>query len=256
MGVQWGRFGSQKGDSGLYSSPFPGEGGTTIKRFYGLSSVVWALLAVFTLGGGLALADSLKGKVKKHVYYSPAKNFTVPIPSGIGMRLNDGFEAGAGGVSMGGVSFHDDFGKLMVIQYTMMPDQVMAKLQAPDTREEALKGWLHEGAMPAWYLRASPQSRVIHEEMGTFEGMPVLLAMAFIPQGSTVSVTENGIEKRLDSRRGLVIFQRGKFVYVLSTETMNTFAAAMGNAETEPGEGWQKFADGLKPFFRSIVFTD
>ena len=81
----------------------------------------------------------------------------------------------------------------------MIPDQAVEKFQAPDTREEALKGWLHDGAMPFWYLRASPQSRITNEAMGTFEGMPILLAVVVIPEGSRLLTTAT--KKNMDSRR-------------------------------------------------------
>ena len=51
-----------------------------MKRDCRLPWLGWALLFIALAGG--ASAASLKGKVKSHVYYSPANNFTVPVPSG------------------------------------------------------------------------------------------------------------------------------------------------------------------------------
>ncbi len=218
----------------------------------------WAVLFVVSLAVGLGFAGSLQGKVKSHVYYSPANNFTVPIPHGTSQkwsRVEDSFssDGGPGGRPVGVVSFPDDAGFLLGIHYTMMPEQAMARLQAPDTREEALKAWLHEGAMPFWYLRASPQSRITREAMSTFEGMPVLLAMVVIPEGSAVMTTAT--QKRMDSRLGLIIFPKGQFVYLLSTETVTAMGLASGSTEAaKSDEGWQKFAGGQASFYRSIAF--
>lgn len=107
--------------------------------------------------------------------------------------------------------------------------------------------------MPFWYLRVSPPSRIISEAMGTFEGMPVLLAVVVIPEASGLVTTAT--QKRMDSRRGLVIFPRGQFVYLLSAETVTAFGLASGNAQTEAAEDWQKFVGGLTTFYKSIVFT-
>ena len=114
----------------------------------------------------------------------------------------------------------------------MIPDQAVEKFQAPDTREEALKGWLHDGAMPFWYLRASPQSRITNEAMGTFEGMPILLAVVVIPEGSRLLTTAT--KKNMDSRRGLIIFPKGKFVYLLSTETVTAMGLTSGRPRRTP----------------------
>lgn len=142
----------------------------------------------------MAFATSLKGKVENHVYYSPANNFTVAVPSGTfqkWMRAEANFssDGGPGGIPIGVVSFSGDAGESIGIHYTRIPDQSMARLQSQDTREAALKGWLREGAMPFWYLSVSAQSRVVHEEITTLEGMPVLLAVVVIPEGSGLLTT-------------------------------------------------------------------
>lgn len=63
----------------------------------------WAVLFVVSLAVGLGFAGSLQGKVKSHVYYSPASNFMVPIPPGTSQkwsRVEDSFssDGGPGGV--------------------------------------------------------------------------------------------------------------------------------------------------------------
>jgi hypothetical protein len=76
-----------------------------VKRFRGLPVRGWAVLFIIPFVVGLAFAGSLKGKVKSHVYYSPANNFTVPVPSGTFQkwsRVEDNFssDGGPGGVRL------------------------------------------------------------------------------------------------------------------------------------------------------------
>jgi hypothetical protein len=228
-----------------------------MKRCCARCLLVRALLFILVLGSGVTFAASLKGKVKNHVYYSPVNNFTVPVPPGTFQkwaRVNDNFssDGGPSGLPVGVVSFPDDAGELIGIQYTRMPDGSMLRLQAPDTREEALKTWLHGGAMPFWYLRVSPQSRIVHEAMATFEGMPVLLAVVVVPEAS--ELMDMATHKAMDSRRGLVIFPRGQFVYLLSIEMTTALSFGRGNPQAESDDDWQKFAGKLTGFYKSIVF--
>jgi hypothetical protein len=112
-----------------------------------------------------------------------------------------------------------------------------------------IKAW---ATRPYWYLRVSQQSRIVHEVMGTFEGMPVLLAVVMVPEAS--DLMDTATHKLMDSRRGLVIFPRGQFVYLLSIEMTTAFSVGRGNAQSESDEDWQKFAGRLTGFYKSIVF--
>ena len=214
--------------------------------------VFLSAMCIFALVATTIFASSLKGKIKKNVYYSPANNFSVPVPPGMGMRVNDGYDKSG----TGAVSFHDDFGRQMGIHYMPVPAEVLPSLTSPDTREAALKGWLREGAMKTWFLPAIPKARVIHEEMDAFEGILALKAMVSLPEGSTTTVMDSRGQRRLDSYRELIIFPKGKYVYMLTTETVTGFMAALPDSQKEPGEDWAKFAEGTKPFYKTIVFTE
>jgi hypothetical protein len=233
-----------------------------MKRLGSFRLPVWALLSILFLGCGVTSAASLKGKVKNHVYYSPANNFTVPVPAGSmfqkWMTVDDDFKKdhATGDLPVGSVSFHDDFGALIGIQYAMVPDQYMVKLQSSDTQEEAMKAWLHQVVMPMLYLPAFPKSQITQEAVGTFEEMPALLAMVVIPEASGMVAFQQGTQKRMDSRRGIVIFPRGKFVYLLFTETLTALSLGQGKADLESAGDWQDFTGGLKTFYRSIVFQE
>jgi len=204
-----------------------------------ISLHLYVFVSVVALSTSFALGASLEGKVKKNVYYSPAGNFSVPLPSDWAgkINVNDSYDKKNG---VGAVSFHSDFGMQVGIHYMLLPPEVLTKEQ-PDWRD-ALERWLHAFGMQVWFLPVSPKSQVLHEAFISFEGLNALVAEVKIPEGSFMVNMMTG--KRLDSRRGLVIFQKGRYIYMLSTEGY------------EHKEKWMAFADTLEPFFKSIVFTE
>lgn len=199
------------------------------------------------------------GKVKNGVYYSPAGNFQVPLPKGIGMRLNDRYDKGGGGI----VSFHDDFGSLNVIHYVRIPAQYLPKLQTPKAKQDLFQDWLRNFAMPNWFLPASPQGNILREARGTFEGMPVVFALVDLPGASTALITSGGQTRRGDSRRGLVIFLKGSWLYMLATETtdfLQMLTEPTGRKNKPPpvkaDNKWMSFVGREKSFYHSITFVE
>lgn len=220
-----------------------------------LSAIVFALTLALACP---AAAGRMQGRVKHGVYQSPAMNFTVPVPKGMGTRVSDDFRE-EGNSRFGAVSFHDDFGNLMAIHYASIPPEAAAKFSDPDGTRSLLDSWLSMFAMPTWFLNASPQSRMLHQSVGSFEGLEVLVAQVEIPGGSPLVVQDSSGTRRMDSVRGLVIFQRGEYIYMLATETRAFGTAFLGSqTETAPisDAEWLRFVDRLKPFYRSIEFAE
>ena len=217
---------------------------------------------IFALGSTVAHAASLKGKVKKGVYNSPAGNFTVPLPRGLGTHVSDGYLKDKDG-HMGAVSFHDDFGGLIGIHYMSFPPDVTAALAKPGALEPGLKGWLETVAMQTWFVNAAPDSHLTHQAFGTFEGAGAIFAQVEIPGGShLVTIDPGGKTKKLDSTRGLVVFTRGHYIYMLTTELRGLSDVLKSDddkkAETAPDvdDKWLGFVDGLKGFYQSITFLE
>jgi len=220
-----------------------------------------AVLAVVALAlalGAPAEAARMQGKVKAGVYQSPAKNFTVPVPSGMGMKISDGFEKDEKYL-IGAVSFHDDWGNLQGIHYCTVPEQIKARLAEPEKTESELVRWLEKFAMPMWFQSVSPQSRLLHSQFTSFEGFEVIVALVEIPGGSALVVQDASGSHRADSVRGLVVFRRGDYFYILTSETKT----ALGElAQTKPApqadddENWSGFTEQLVPFYRTITFVD
>jgi len=223
--------------------------------------------------GTAALIGGTMGKVKKGVYYSPEQNFNVPVGRGMfgSMKVDDSYDKSGAGA----VSFHDDFGSNTGIHYMRIPPEVVAKFDAAEHPDQLLSNWLNNLAMPGWFRHASPDSRVLHETAAQFEKMDVLLAVVEIPGGSAMVVMDKSGNRRQDSRKGLIIFRRGKYVYMLTTEEQTPFSSMNSKKEESPKEefpkvespkgespkeespgDWTGFADGMKIFYRSITFTD
>jgi hypothetical protein len=213
---------------------------------------------VACLLGAAVVAGGTKGKVKNHVYYSPENNFNVPVGRGMfgAMKIDDSYDKSG----VGAVSFHDDFGSNTGIHYMRIPPEALAKFDAAAHPDQLLSDWLNNAAMPGWFRHASPDSKVLHETAANFENMEVLLAEVEIPGGSAMVVMDKGGNRRLDSRRGLIIFRRGKYIYMLTDEQQTVIGSMNSKREKTPKEeapkDWATFADGMKYFYKSITFTD
>ena len=219
-------------------------------------------IVLLALASAVAHTASLKGKIKKGVYNSPAGNFTVPLPRGLGMHVSDGYLKEKDGYT-GAVSFHDDFGGLVGIHYMSFVPDVTAALAKPGALEPGLKSWLETVAMPTWFVNAAPDSHLTHEAFGTFDGAGAMFAQVEIPGGShLVTIDPGGKSKKLDSTRGLVVFNRGRHIYMLTTELRGLSDVLKSDDDKKPetaGEAddkWMRYVDGLKGFYQSITFQE
>lgn len=193
-----------------------------------------------------------KGKVQKGVYQAPGTTFSVPVPKGFKVLDTHWSDHGA-------VSFHDEFGRLVAIHYATAPAELQAAGQEPSTTRESLAAWLRGFALDYWFKAGSPESRILADTLGTFEGMPALFALIDAPGAHTMEVMtmRDGRmqRKREDARRVGILFAKGGRVYLLMTET-----ATMGLFETtkraEPDEDWVRRGDALTGFYRSISFRE
>lgn len=145
-------------------------------------------------------------------YRSPLRNFTVPVPSGVGMRTNQQHDREGGRVS-----FHDDFGSLSAVTYLRLPENANELFSDPARRDLGYSDFLEVVAMPDMFRPASPNARVLHTE---FLGEPGVgreyFAVVDLPQGSPLlNMTNN---RHLDSTRALLIFETGGFIYMLERE--------------------------------------
>jgi hypothetical protein len=209
-----------------------------------------ALLGLAVLATGCATAGAGHwGTVQRGVYHSPAGNYSVPVPRG--SKISQGHR-----VDHGAVSFHDDFGRNLGILHAH--GGPAAAPEAAD-RPAAFSAWLHDFVMPTWFAPVSPGSGVLAEAVGTFEGMSALFALIDAPGAHALvvmTIADGQMQsRRMDSRRVAVIFGRGAYTYLLTTETVKTGiwddARAVG-----PDEDWVRLADELATFYRTVAFKD
>ncbi|MFC1536453.1 hypothetical protein ACFL48_01400 [Pseudomonadota bacterium] len=143
-------------------------------------------------------------------YISPLDNFSVPIPKGAGQRVQDKNDENGGMVS-----FHDDFGSLRSIFYIRLSPKTLKIQNDPEKQRANLKGFLNEYAM-RWLIRPnSPDASILHQEHLKMDNHNAYFALISIPSGSTMFDAK--ANKRYDTKRGALIFVRGKFLYMLSS---------------------------------------
>ena len=198
-----------------------------------------------------ASAARLVGKITRGVYTSPKVNFTVMVPNGTGMRVNDALNREE--PPIGVVSFHDDFGANFRIFYMqlVMKGQALEPPQDPAEITVKLEGWIREVVIPNWFAKASPDSRVIRIAPTKFDDRNAVVALLEIPNGS--ALMDMVTNKRLDSRLGAVAFFRDGYVYLITMETRSAFDDPAAQT-AEPGENWARVQEAIVPFYRTINF--
>jgi hypothetical protein len=205
-----------------------------------------------------ASAGPLKGKVKKGVYYAPAGNFSLREPkdlpgwSGeVGMHTSEGYAPDS---TMGVVSFADDFGKVLGIGYLRAHERSLPLLADTTQTYALLEEWIRLFALPKFFQTVHPDSRLVRVQPARLAGAPAALALVNVPQGSTMSVVSAGQTRLLDSRRGLLVFVREGYVYMLFNETLaEREALADSTAVLELDLDTRVLAQ-LRPFYETIRF--
>ncbi len=151
------------------------------------------------------------GESEGRKYVSPLGNFSAEFPKmGPGVRIQDPHDKDSGWVSI-----HDDIGNLRSIMYLRLSAEAMKALASAETRRPALEAFLTAYIMPEQIKRASPKATVQHTEHVNFGIDGALVAVVDMPEGSTMfDVRAN---RRFDTKRGLLIFNKGDFMYMLSS---------------------------------------
>lgn len=151
-----------------------------------------------------------KGTVSADRYHAPSNNFSVAIPFHAARIQDDSDETG------GYVSFVGLYGGLSSVYYERLPAEVKAIVDDASRRNEVFRVYLHQQALPNIFRRASPRSLLLHEEILSEPADRPYFVVVNIPEASrTFDVKKN---QRLDSVRGLLIFGRGDYLYMLAEE--------------------------------------
>ncbi|MEO6863386.1 MAG: tellurite resistance TerB family protein [Microcoleus sp.] len=157
------------------------------------------------------------------LYVSPEGNFSVPIPvdEQRGGRIDE---------EEGCVTFSDDFGVLLKIDYFPIAGELEAEIES--VGEEAyLKSFLNnfiDGAILPKFVN----SKLLHTEY--LEDEEAYFAVVDLPGGATLSVQENdGPVTRLDAYRGLMAFIADDFCYTVSCQRIYQNKEELGSLESE-----------------------
>ncbi len=144
-------------------------------------------------------------------YDSPSDNFTVPIPV-------DPHQGGKVQSQEGAVSFSDDQGTFLRIDYYPLPSKQIEEMEAIG-QEEYLKSTLVNKYVPSEIVANLPEAEVEYTEYmaKTLEGSYFVLL--YMPGGSRIYKTgNNGTPTKLDAYRGLIAFINGDFLYIVSSQ--------------------------------------
>lgn len=156
--------------------------------------------------------------IKDGRYTSPLGNFSLPVPSGLGMKVDEA------GDNLGGyVSFHDDFGSLSAITYLRLPPDFAEVFGDPARRDHAYSSYLHEHILPGMFEPAFPNTKVLHEEFLGRDEDREFFAVVDLPEGSAMVDVRTG--KRFDSTRALLIFEVAGSMYALHDELRGLFSS-------------------------------
>lgn len=144
-------------------------------------------------------------------YDSPLGNFTVPIP----VHPHEGGKVQS---QEGAVSFSDDEGTFLRIDYYCLPSKEIEQMEAIG-QEEYLKSTLVNKYIPEEIVANLPEAQVEYSEYMAkiLEGSYFVLL--YMPEGSRIYKTgNNGTATKLDAYRGLIAFIEGDFLYIVSSQ--------------------------------------
>ncbi|MDJ0736930.1 MAG: hypothetical protein QNJ47_23155 [Nostocaceae cyanobacterium] len=178
------------------------------------------------------------------VYESPLSNFTVPVP----VDLQEG---GRIQTQEGIVSFTDDFGTLLRIDYYPLPAEQKQEMQSVG-REKYLGSILLDKYIPQAIVANLTEAQVKYTKYQPEILQGACFALVDMPKGSTISKTGyNGTATRLDAYRGLLAFMKGDFLYIITCQQIFFEGETPGTIEEEAEE----LKDQLFAFVDTIEFN-
>ncbi|AFY56641.1 hypothetical protein Riv7116_4210 [Rivularia sp. PCC 7116] len=144
-------------------------------------------------------------------YESPIGNFTVPIP----VKPHQGGKVQS---QEGTVSFSDDEGSFLRIDYYSLPSKQMEEMEIIG-QEEYLKSTLVNKYVPEEIVANLPEAQVEYNEYMTQTLEGAYFVLLYMPDGSrTYKTGNNGTATKLDAYRGLIAFINGDFLYIVSSQ--------------------------------------
>jgi hypothetical protein len=176
------------------------------------------------------------------LYESPEGNFTVPIPV-------DPQQGGKIDEQEGSVTFSDDFGVLLKIDYFPIGGEVAEFIES--VGEAAYLSSFLNNFIDGAILGTFPHSKLLHAE--SLENEEAYFAVVDIPDGATISVPKNlSPVTRMNAYRGFLSFIAEGVCYTISSQIVYQEADEEGSLESEV----EVIMDKILDFIETIEFAE
>ena len=203
---------------------------------------VLVILSALIICGCASL--SLKGKVMEDRYYSPMNDFSIALPRLMEVKIEDQVDPYGGSVA-----FLEPTGRFWVVDYMKLPPNFASKHSSQEKRDEAYRMYVTDMALQN-ALKYSSQSSIVKEEFIDVNGSRGYFAIINIPEGSRL--TDAVTNKRLDSVRGHLVFEKNGFMYMPGCE-MN-YAGERITASSLTDKQVEKVKETLGQIKESMIF--
>ena len=214
-------------------------------------AVIAAVVAAPFLCASTVTQGHLYGRYIDGVYLAPGKLFKMSSPFPDQPVVSDGRQPENN--NAGAVSFIDDAGRLLGVLYMENKgDSAAAKADA--TRQ--LGDWFRDTGFPRFFQANVPDAKVLRDEAGTINGQPAWIAVAHVPNGSPLGLSEKDSYdiKRNDSWRGMAVVAHGKHYYLLQTELRVEKLAPPDWSYDADAANWNGFVPELEALYDRIEF--
>ncbi len=186
-----------------------------------------------------------KGTVGGGKYQSPLNNFTVALPNWTNLKIRDQNDDNSGSVS-----FHDDLGNLSAITYSRLPADAATTFRDSEKRYAAYRDYFNNVAVPVFSSRAAKGMRTVREELLDDGKNKVYFALIDLPEGS--ALLDSKKNQRFDAMKGLLIFDRNGFMYMVENEMSSVFGRV--DPSTLTAQQLEALQETLKRLKDSMVF--
>ena len=186
-----------------------------------------------------------KGTAGGGKYQSPLNNFTVALPNWTNLKIRDQNDGNSGSVS-----FHDDLGNLSAITYLRLPADAVTTFKDDEKRYAAYRDYFNNVAVPVFSGRAAKGMRTVREELLDDGKNKIYFALIDLPEGSALADPKKN--QRFDAMKGLLIFDRNGFIYMVENEMSSVFGRVDPSSLT--AKQLELLQEALKRLKDSMVF--
>ena len=144
------------------------------------------------------------------LFESPLGNFSVPAPAGMGARAQH-----QGDKDGGIVAFHDDFGSYRSVFYLRLSPRSLELRADAQAHRRNLEDFFKIYAMERLFIPTTALAKQLHGEHLMFGNEAAYFALVDLPEASTMFNARSN--KRFDTRRGMLVFAFGAFIYMVGS---------------------------------------